>query len=132
GQVRLQVRVHAERPEAAELPGDGPWVGIAVEDTGVGIPGDRLEEIFEPFIQVDRNPYTRTHEGTGLGLGISRRLARMMGGDVTVESEPGAGSTFTLWLTRATPEDTGPPERRRGEDRRSGEVRRTGDRRADD
>ena len=72
-------------------------VELWVRDTGIGIPADRLESIFEPFVQV-RADLTRTAEGTGLGLAISRDLARGMGGDLRVKSEPGAGSTFTLTL----------------------------------
>ncbi len=75
-------------------------VAIHVHDTGVGIPADKLEAIFEPFVQV-RADLTRPHEGTGLGLAISRDLARGMGGDLAVESEVGAGSTFTLVLPLA-------------------------------
>ena len=75
-------------------------VTIAVEDTGVGIAPDRLEQIFAPFVQVDRR-LNAPHEGTGLGLAISRDLARAMGGDLTVESTLGAGSTFTVTLPRA-------------------------------
>jgi signal transduction histidine kinase len=67
------------------------------EDTGVGIATDALERIFEPFTQTEQ-VYTRTHGGTGLGLAISRRLARMMGGDVTVLSALGQGSRFALTL----------------------------------
>ncbi len=75
-------------------------VAITVTDTGHGIPAGQLERIFEPFVQVDSS-LTRTHEGVGLGLAISRDLARGMGGDLTVESTPGKGSTFTLLLPRA-------------------------------
>jgi signal transduction histidine kinase len=74
-------------------------VEISVADTGVGIPGDKLTTIFEPFVQVS-STLTREHEGTGLGLAISRELARAMGGDVTAASTERAGSTFTLTLTR--------------------------------
>jgi signal transduction histidine kinase len=72
-------------------------VAIAVADTGIGIPQDKLEMIFEEFEQVDASS-TRARGGTGLGLAIARRLARLMGGDVGVRSAPGAGSTFTLTL----------------------------------
>jgi signal transduction histidine kinase len=75
-------------------------VVIHVSDTGRGIPGDKLEAIFEPFVQIDRG-LTRTTEGTGLGLAISRDLARGMNGELTVTSTVGEGSTFSLSLQRA-------------------------------
>jgi len=78
----------------------GDRVRIRVRDTGIGIGADKLESIFEPFVQV-RADLTRTAEGTGLGLAISRDLARGMGGELTAESRPGVGSTFTLVLPRA-------------------------------
>jgi signal transduction histidine kinase len=77
-----------------------PWVCLAVADTGVGIAPEKLATIFEPFVQVDQR-LTRSHDGVGLGLAISRELARGMGGDLVAESTPGAGSTFTLVLPRA-------------------------------
>lgn len=76
-------------------------VQLHVRDTGMGIPADRLETIFEPFVQV-RSDLTRTAEGTGLGLAISRDLARGMGGSLTVASETGQGSVFTIGLPRAS------------------------------
>jgi signal transduction histidine kinase len=78
---------------------DAEWVHTMVTDTGMGIPADRLESIFEPFVQVDRG-LTSRQEGTGLGLAISRDLARHMGGDLTASSTVGAGSVFTLTLPR--------------------------------
>ena len=81
--------------------GDGDRVQIIVEDTGPGISSDKLNAIFEPFVQLGRTR-TSQHEGTGLGLAISRDLARAMHGDVTVESTVGEGSTFTLSLPRAS------------------------------
>jgi PAS domain S-box-containing protein len=74
-------------------------VSIRVRDTGVGIPADRLSQIFEPFVQVNRGLH-QPLEGLGLGLAISRDLARGMNGDITVVSGVGKGSTFTLTLPR--------------------------------
>ena len=79
---------------------DSQNVSIAVSDTGVGIPADQLEKIFEPFVQVGRS-LTQLQEGTGLGLAISRDLARAMGGDILVTSELEKGSRFRLILRSA-------------------------------
>jgi YD repeat-containing protein len=76
-------------------------VRVTVADTGVGVPPDKLAAIFEPFVQVDSR-LTRTKEGVGLGLAISRDLARGMGGDISAESEVGRGSVFTLVLPKAS------------------------------
>jgi signal transduction histidine kinase len=73
-------------------------VRVRVSDTGRGIPAERRASIFEPFVQVDRQRTPEGQQGVGLGLAISRDLARGMGGDLTVESEVGSGSTFTLTL----------------------------------
>ena len=83
----------------ARAPRSGTWVVLQVVDSGVGIaPGD-LERIFDEFEQVNAGPRGDSMQrGTGLGLAISRRLARLLGGDVSVESEIGRGSTFTVWL----------------------------------
>jgi signal transduction histidine kinase len=77
-----------------------PDNSITVRDRGRGIPPEKLEHIFEPFVQVDPR-LTRPEEGIGLGLAISRELARGMGGDLTAESALGAGSTFTFRLPRS-------------------------------
>jgi signal transduction histidine kinase len=79
---------------------DAETVAVRVADTGRGIAPEQLERIFQPFVQVDAR-LARTQEGVGLGLAISRDLARGMGGDLAVESTPGAGSTFTLTLPAA-------------------------------
>jgi PAS domain S-box-containing protein len=79
---------------------EGADVHIAVADTGIGIPRDKLGSIFEPFVQV-RSDLTRPHEGTGLGLAISRDLARGMGGDLSASSSPGVGSRFIVRLPAA-------------------------------
>ena len=77
-------------------------VSLSVSDTGVGIPETKLEEIFDPFTQLARTRLPRTETaGFGLGLSISRQLARAMKGDVTVESTVGVGSKFTFTLPRA-------------------------------
>jgi signal transduction histidine kinase/CheY-like chemotaxis protein len=85
-------------------------VRIHVRDTGRGIPADQLERIFEPFVQVERSRGRESQHGVGLGLAISRDLARQMGGDLTVESTFGRGSTFTITLPRADPPAVGVPD----------------------
>jgi signal transduction histidine kinase/CHASE3 domain sensor protein len=82
--------------------GDSELATINVRDSGPGIPADRLQSIFEPFVQVNEG-HTRPHAGVGLGLAISRDLARAMGGDLAVESVVGAGSTFSVTLPLAHP-----------------------------
>jgi signal transduction histidine kinase len=86
----------ALRARLEEQSGTG-WAVIEVEDTGIGIPADQQARIFEPFAQVDEG-YVRRRGGTGLGLAISRNLAELMGGELTVRSEEGRGSCFTLRL----------------------------------
>ena len=82
-----------------ECEADTEQVYVRVRDDGVGIPDDKLEAIFEPFVQV-RRVYASSHQGTGLGLSISRDLARRMGGDLIATSRLGEGSAFTLSLPR--------------------------------
>ncbi|HEY2379102.1 MAG TPA: ATP-binding protein [Gemmatimonadaceae bacterium] len=89
------------RVESARDASDPQRVVVRVSDTGIGIPRDKLADVFEPFVQVPSSGAPRA-EGTGLGLAISRDLARGMGGDLTVESELGRGSTFTLTLPQAS------------------------------
>lgn len=78
----------------------GPTASISVTDTGRGVPKEKLESIFEPFVQLGRS-LSSAHEGMGLGLSISRDLARAMDGDLAVSSKVGVGSTFTLTLPAA-------------------------------
>ena len=101
---------------------------VRITDTGVGIPNDKLDAVFEPFIQI-RSDYTRQVEGTGLGLAISRDLARGMGGDLRASSEEGVGSTFELVLRRVVTVSGAPVERRVRTDRRGSGERRSGEER---
>jgi hypothetical protein len=81
GSVRLSCRIDSSNCQ------------VEVSDTGIGMPKEALETIFEPFRQIDYG-LARKHEGTGLGLSICRKLLAMMGGSIRVESQPGQGSTF--------------------------------------
>jgi len=94
---RVDIRARAE----------GPWVKVAVSDSGVGIPARELERIFDKFHQVER-VRGGGRAGSGLGLSISRQLVEMHGGGLTVESSPGAGSTFTMTLPVADGDGVGP------------------------
>jgi PAS domain S-box-containing protein len=76
---------------------DGEWTEVHVSDTGIGIRREHLSKLFQPFSQVDASA-TRKYNGTGLGLAISKKFCQMMGGDITVESEPGRGSRFSIRL----------------------------------
>jgi len=77
----------------------GGWIALDVSDSGIGIAPNERERIFGEFEQVNAGPRGDSiHRGTGLGLAISRRLARLLGGDISIESELGHGSTFTVWI----------------------------------
>src|SRR2546422_1996811 len=105
GEVALRVRKVAD--------GRG-WIEFAVADTGIGMTAEQQAKLFEEFSQADSSTAQR-YGGTGLGLAITRKLTRMMGGDVTVESEPGKGSVFTVRL----PGGVGAPARSSSEDIKS-------------
>src|SRR5438128_2810019 len=100
GEVKLRARRVAD---------GGNWVEFAVSDTGIGMTPEQVGKLFQEFSQAEASTAKR-YGGTGLGLAITRKLARMMGGDVTVTSEPGQGSVFTVRLPvgggSATPGET--------------------------
>lgn len=105
------VALRAYRPEPAELAGlpetsSGGWVAFAVSDTGIGMSGEQISRVFDAFNQGDGS-IGRRFGGSGLGLSISRKLAELLGGRVTVQSRVGEGSTFTLYLPLALEEETG-------------------------
>jgi signal transduction histidine kinase len=80
----------------------GGWIAVQVADTGPGIPADHVERVFDEFVRLPGS--ARASEGSGIGLSISRHLARLMDGEITLDSQPGRGSTFSLWLPEAEPE----------------------------
>ena len=98
GRVIIECQRVEDPPRGGAPIGAGPWIRIDVHDEGIGIPEDRIDAVFEPFVQAETNSFTRETDGSGLGLAIGRYLARLMGGDLTVVSEAGKGSTFSLWL----------------------------------
>jgi signal transduction histidine kinase len=93
GEVKLRARRVANGRD---------WIELAVADTGIGMTPEQQAKLFEEFTQADAST-ARRYGGTGLGLAITRKLARMMGGDVTVQSEPGEGSEFTVRLPSGAP-----------------------------
>jgi adenylate cyclase len=97
GELALRVRKVADGRD---------WVELAVADTGIGLTAEQQAKLFQEFTQAD-SLTARRYGGTGLGLALSRKLARMMGGDVTATSEPGKGSVFTVRLPGAKRHDPG-------------------------
>ncbi|HEV8688695.1 MAG TPA: ATP-binding protein [Ideonella sp.] len=107
GHVQLRLGPVAPRSGSMALSSGWRWLGFRVSDTGIGLDEATHAHLFERFAQGDAS-FSRPHGGTGLGLEISRGLARLMGGDIHVASQPGRGSVFSLELPLATLED--PPE----------------------
>lgn len=98
GSIRVTAARADDPPAGSELAG-GPWCTIRIEDSGPGIPPEKLSHVFEPFVQV-ASASQSGRRGTGLGLTVSRQLALLMGGDLTAEGSAGidGGAAFTLWL----------------------------------
>ena len=89
----ISIDAHAKQENGRD------WITLAVADTGIGMTPEQMAKLFQEFSQASSATASK-YGGTGLGLAISRRFCQMMGGDITVESEPGKGSTFTIRLPR--------------------------------
>ncbi len=99
GEIRLAVALRDPDPDSRRA-----WLDFAVSDTGVGIPPDKLAELFNPFTQ-GGGSLTRKYQGTGLGLSIVKRLAGLMGGDASIESEVGVGTTVRFHINVGLPSE---------------------------
>jgi signal transduction histidine kinase/putative methionine-R-sulfoxide reductase with GAF domain len=107
----ITVQAHQARENGRD------WITIAVADTGIGMTAEQMGKLFQEFSQADAST-TRKYGGTGLGLAISKRFCQMMGGDITVDSEQGKGSTFTIQLPRTVEA----PKEMAGNSARTGEA----------
>lgn len=116
GQVKLKARkgfgyqiAQDIRPDRSPINDSTPYLCLEVVDSGIGIPKERWHLLFRPFQQIDSS-LTRKHEGTGLGLALTKRLAELHGGTISFRSTPGLGSAFRIWLP--TPPTQPPPDDR--------------------
>ena len=115
-----QITLRAQRAQE----GGVDWLTFAVSDTGIGIPADKIDHVFEEFSQADEST-TRDYGGTGLGLAISRRFCRLLGGTLTVKSQPGEGSVFTILLPAILPETEKPASRDAAKPAKTGAQQRS-------
>jgi len=98
GKLEFGDKIEADyRPDYATVNPNTPYLCIEVKDSGIGIPADKWHLLFRPFQQVDSS-LSRRHEGTGLGLALTKRLAELHGGTISLQSIEGVGSTFRVWL----------------------------------
>ena len=106
GSIVVRAELHAPEHDRRAA----TWVAVHVSDDGPGIPEDQHERIFEEFTRLDHSG----QPGSGLGLAIARRVARLLGGDITLASAAGRGSTFTLWLPAGEAAGSSDARARRG------------------
>jgi signal transduction histidine kinase/DNA-binding response OmpR family regulator len=122
GEVKLEIRRAGSHELVLSDPGSSEWVAFSVSDTGIGIPKDKQQIIFEAFQQADGTT-GRRYGGTGLGLTISRQLVRLLGGEIKLQSEAGKGSVFTVYLPLAVGKSGGQEVKQsEGPEVRSAEV----------
>ena len=103
--IKFTKNGHVHLRTTVEITGDKEWLRFDIEDTGIGIPADKQSAIFDSFSQADSD-ITRHFGGTGLGLAITKRLTELLGGKMSVASEPGKGTTFTMMLPMENSEKT--------------------------
>jgi signal transduction histidine kinase len=98
------------------------WISLSIADTGIGMTPEQMGKLFQEFSQASSKT-TSKYGGTGLGLVISRKFCQMMGGDITVASEPGKGSVFTVRLPGGVPKSVGPMPEQQGDEQQAAEAR---------